>query len=99
MGRFRKVCTRASISAHRRETWLLLIPSMPMAFSSAPRLIGTPRRRTISAEEVSDGRDEERGVAAERRGATARVWRSGARPRRQDVEAAQDSGRAAAVAG
>jgi transposase len=36
--------------------------------------------------------------AAGRRGATARVWRSGARPRWQDVSAAQDRRGAPAVA-
>ena len=39
------------------------------------------------------------GSAAERCGATARVWRSGARPRWQDVTTAQDCSGAAAVAG
>ena len=42
---------------------------------------------------------ERRWSAAERCGATARVWRSGARARWQDVATAQDCGGAAAVAG
>ena len=50
--------------------------------SPASRLIGTPRKRTISAREVCHGPSGERHrSAAERRGANARVWRSGARPR------------------
>src|SRR4051794_2149240 len=58
-------------------------------YSPAPRLIGTPRKRTISAREVSHGQSRERcWSAAGRRGATARVWRSGARPRWQDVATA-----------
>src|SRR5204863_8641733 len=31
MGRLRKVCTRSSISPHSRDTWLLEMPSIPMA--------------------------------------------------------------------
>src|SRR5437763_1525124 len=31
MGRLRKVCTRSSMSPHSRETWLLEMPSIPMA--------------------------------------------------------------------
>ena len=63
------------------------------------RLIGTPRKRTISARGVGHGQSSERRwSAAERCGATARVWRSGARARWQDVATAQDCGGAAAVA-
>src|ERR1700712_2824870 len=40
-------------------------------------------------QEVSDGAGTSSGGAAERRGATARVWRSGARPRWADVAPAQ----------
>src|SRR3954454_24501534 len=67
--------------------------------SPAARLIGTPRKRTISAGEVSHGRSNELGWSGARRGAaTARVWRGGARARRQDVTPAQDRGSAAAAA-
>src|SRR6478735_7201436 len=67
--------------------------------SPAARLIGTPRKRTISAREVSHGRSNELGWSGARRGAgTARVWRGGARARRQDVTPAQERGGAAAVA-
>src|SRR6185436_13346602 len=67
--------------------------------SPAARLIGTPRRRTISAREVSHGRPDEPGWSgAGRGGASARVWRSGARAWRPDVTPAQDRGSAAAVA-
>src|SRR4051794_38894659 len=46
----------------------------------ASRLIGTPRKRTISAREVCMD-DQAKGWSAHGcRGATARVWRSGARP-------------------
>src|SRR5829696_305912 len=67
--------------------------------SPAARLIGTPRKRTISAREVSHGRSSERcWSAAGRRGATARVWRSGARARWPDVTPAQECGGAATAA-
>ncbi len=67
--------------------------------SPASRLIGTPRKRTISAREVCHGPSGERHrSAAERRGANARVWRSGARPRWQDVATAQDCRSTPAVA-
>src|SRR3954453_4061439 len=67
--------------------------------SPAARLIGTPRKRTISAREVSHGRSNELGWSgAGRGGASARVWRGGARARRQDVTPAQERGGAAAVA-
>lgn len=36
MGRVRKPCTRSSISAQSRETWLLLTPSMPRARAAHP---------------------------------------------------------------
>ena len=49
--------------------------------------------------EVCDGQSRSRQGATGRRGATVRVWRSGARPRRTDVAAAQDGGGAAAAAG
>src|SRR4051795_7411841 len=68
------------------------------AWSPAPRLNGTPRKRTISAREVNDGRAADSGSASGRRAATARVWRSGARTRRQDVSAAQERGGATAAA-
>jgi hypothetical protein len=35
MGRFKNASTRSSISAHRRETWLLDIPDMPIALTSS----------------------------------------------------------------
>src|SRR4051795_13641113 len=67
--------------------------------SPAVRLIGTPRKRTISAREVSHGRSNALGWSGARRGAaTARVWRGGARARRQDVTPTQERGGAAAVA-
>src|SRR3954453_24212728 len=67
--------------------------------SSAARLIGTPRKRTISAREVSHGRSNEPGWSRSAQGgARARVWRGGARARRQDVAPAQDRGGATAVA-
>src|SRR5450759_500300 len=67
--------------------------------SRASRLIGTPRKRTISAREVCHGQSRERRWSAtERCGATARVWRSGARARWQDVATAQDRRGAPAVA-
>src|SRR4051794_40974708 len=67
--------------------------------SPAARLIGTPRKRTISAGEVSHGRSNEPGwTGSARGGAGARVWRSGARAWRPDVTPAQDRGSAAAVA-
>src|SRR5205085_5428309 len=69
------------------------------SLSSASRLIGTPRKRTISARGVCHGQSSERRwSAAGRRGATTRVWRSGARPWWQDVSTAQERGGAAAVA-
>src|SRR5438477_4521145 len=37
MGRLRKVCTRSSISPPSRETWLLEMPSIPMARTRAGR--------------------------------------------------------------
>src|SRR5215469_14985843 len=55
------------------------------ANSPALQLIGTPRKRTISAREVDHGQGHEYWKAAGRRGATAGVWRSVARPRWQDV--------------
>jgi hypothetical protein len=66
--------------------------------SPAPQLIGTSRRRTISAGEVDHGQERERWNTAGRRGATTRVWRSGARPRRQDVTTEEDGGGAAVAA-
>src|SRR5215207_5013934 len=71
-------------------------PAADTTESPAPRLIGTPRKRTVSAGGVNhgDGRDG----AAGGRGATARAWRSGPRPRRSDVAAAQGGGGAAAAA-
>src|SRR3954467_11368327 len=75
----------------RGEPWTIKSP--------AARLIGTPRKRTISAREVSHGRSNELGWSGARRGAaTARVWRGGARARRQDVTPAQECGSAAAAA-
>src|SRR4051812_16012461 len=65
--------------------------------SPAPQLIGTPRKGTISAREVDHGQEHARWNAAGRRGATTRVWRSGARPRWQDVTIAQDGGGTAVV--
>src|SRR4051812_17688400 len=48
----------------------------------APRLIGTPRKRTISAREVGHGRSSEPGCGGSGRGgASARVRRGGARAR------------------
>src|SRR6476646_6124872 len=74
-------------------------PTKGHHLSPAARLIGTPRKRTISAREVSHGRSNELGWSGARRGAaTARVWRGGARARRQDVTPAQERGSAAAVA-
>lgn len=35
IGRLRKAFTRSSISVHSRETWLLLIPAMPIALTSS----------------------------------------------------------------
>src|SRR3954469_22225228 len=67
------------------------------ARSPAAQLIGTPRKRTISAREVDHGQEHARWNAAGRRGATTRVWRSGARPRWQDVTTAQDGGGTAVV--
>ena len=64
--------------------------------SSAPQLNETSRKRTVSAGGMNDGRPHD--GAAERRGATERVWRSGARSRWADVTRAQDRGGAAAVA-
>src|SRR5215217_1504412 len=64
--------------------------------SPAPRLIGTPRKRTVSAGGVDD--DDERDGAAGGRGATGGVWRSGPRPRGPDVAAAQGGGGGAAPA-
>ena len=62
----------------------------PYSKSPASRLIGTPRKRTISARGVCHEQSSERRWSeAGRRGATARVWRSGARPRWQDVSTAQ----------
>src|SRR4051794_29792855 len=67
--------------------------------SPAARLIGTPRKRTISAGEVSHGRSNEPGWSGAGRGAaSARVWRSGARAWRQDVAPAQECSGAAAAA-
>ena len=66
--------------------------------SPAPRLIGTPRKRTISAKGVDDGREHEWRSAAGRGGATTRVWRSLARPRWQDVATTQDGGGATTAA-
>src|SRR3954466_1727767 len=67
--------------------------------SPAAGLIGTPRKRTISAREVSHGRSNELGWSGAGRGAaTARVWRGGARARRQNVTPTQERGGAAAVA-
>src|SRR3954465_13406980 len=76
------------------------ITSTPLALRSpAARLIGTPRKRTISAGEVSHGRSNEPGwTGSARGGAGARVWRGGARAWRQDVTPAQDRRSAAAVA-
>src|SRR3954452_18144524 len=68
--------------------------------SPAARLIGTPRKRTISAREVSHGRSSEPGWSgAGRGGASTRVWRGGARARGPDVTPAQDRGSAPAIAG
>src|SRR4051812_20176023 len=71
----------------------------PWPDSPAARLIGTPRKRTISAGEVSHGRSSEPGWhGSGRGGAGARVWRGGARARRQDVAPAQECGGTAAIA-
>jgi len=67
--------------------------------SRAPQLIGTPRKRTISAGEVLDGQAAEHRSEAGRRGATARVWRSVARPWWQDVATPENCSGAAVVAG
>ena len=67
--------------------------------SPALRLIGTPRKRTISAREVVYGQGQERWNATGRRGATTGVWCSGARSRWQDVSAAQDGSGAATASG
>src|SRR5258708_27860230 len=67
--------------------------------SPAPQLIGTRRRRTISAREVDHGQGHEHWKAAGRRGATARVRRSGARSGREDVASAEDGGGAATAPG
>src|SRR5215218_11155847 len=67
--------------------------------SPTARLIGTPRKRTISAREVSHGRANEPGWSgAGRGGASARVWRGGARAWGQDVTPAQDRGSAPVIA-
>jgi hypothetical protein len=67
--------------------------------SPALQLIGTPRKRTISAREVSHGRSKGPGLsAAGRHEASAGDWHSSARARRQDVATAQDGGGAAVVA-
>ena len=43
IGRFKNAPTRSSISAHSRETWLLLIPLMPIALtSSSTERVDTP---------------------------------------------------------
>jgi hypothetical protein len=43
IGRFRNALTRSSISAHRRDTWLLLIPLIPIALtSSSTERVETP---------------------------------------------------------
>src|SRR3954467_2828972 len=81
-------CTPTTASAITVTSW-----------SPAAQLIGTPRKRTISAGEVSHGRSSEPSWhGSGRGGAGARVWRGGARARGQDVAPAQDSGGAAAVA-
>jgi hypothetical protein len=43
IGRLRKACTRSSISAHSRETWLLEMPVMPIALTrSSTDRVETP---------------------------------------------------------
>jgi transposase len=74
-------------------------PSERASTSPAPRLNETPRKRTNSALEVYHGRSRSEQGAAGPGGATVRVWRSGARPRRTDVAAGQDRGGTAVAAG
>src|SRR5208337_5487905 len=60
-----------------------------LRMSPAPRLIGTPRKRTIAAREVDHGSGHERRNAAGRRGAT-----TSPPPRRPDAAAGgRDSAR------
>src|SRR4051795_11690645 len=67
--------------------------------SPTARLIGTSRERTICVREVSHGRSNEPGWSgAGGGGASASVWRGGARARGQDVAPTQERGGAAAVA-
>src|SRR5260221_605978 len=88
----------ASVPANSEPTGGASKPADSAATSPASRLIGTSRKRTISAREVCHGRsNERRWSAAGRGGATARVWRSGARPRWQDVSTTQDRSGAPAV--
>src|SRR5262249_22798842 len=76
-----------------------LLEAMGKRYSPAPQLIGTPRKRTISAKEVDHGQGHDYWKAAGRRGATTRVRRSGARARREDVASAEDGVGAATAAG
>src|SRR5437868_6119732 len=64
------VTEKSRKEAEARDQLAGLVP----AISPAPRLIGTPRKRTISAREVCHGQSSEGcWSAAERCGATARV--------------------------
>src|SRR5215475_1257094 len=89
----------AARSPPRLSRCRIVLPDDAGTGSAAPHLIGTPRKRTISAREVDHGQGHDYWKAAGRRGATARVRRSGARARREDVAPAEDGGGAATAAG
>src|ERR1700716_2605015 len=81
----------------RHRLWAGALERWRAVQSPAPQLIETSRKQTASAGGMIDGGTHD--AAAGRRGATARVWRSGVRPRWADVAAAQDHSGATAAAG